>query len=360
MASPDLIDQPRSVRDEDRLDLSAVTAWLAEAVPDRAELATTPQQRQFRGGASNLTYLLQWPHTDLVLRTAPPGTKARSAHDMGREVRVLTALSGHYPVPRVVAHCTDATVIGREFYLMERLQGLILRQDIPPGLQLTEAQARGLCETWLDHLLALHQLDPDAVGLGELGRGTGYVARQVGGWSKRYRAARTPDAPSFEGVMAWLDAHQPPDVATCLIHNDWRFDNLVLDPTEPTRVLGVLDWEMSTRGDPLMDLGGALAYWVQADDPAALQLMRLQPTHLPGMPGRAELVERYLHRSGLAARVPSFLFYEVFGLFRLAGILQQIYYRYFHKQTTNARFAGFVHVAAALEQLCLERLEAEG
>jgi len=358
MANPDLIDQPKAVRDEDRLDLQAVTAWLQGAVPERTELHAIPEQRQFRGGASNLTYLLTWPEHTLVLRTAPKGTKAKSAHDMGREVRVLTGLAGHFPVPVVVAHCTDDAVIGREFYVMERLEGLILRQDVPPGLTLSEADARTLCETWLDNLLALHQLDPAAVGLSTLGRGHGYVGRQVAGWSKRFRRARTPDAPSFESVMTWLDDHQPEDIATCLIHNDWRFDNLVLDADDPATVLGVLDWEMATLGDPLMDLGGALAYWVQADDAAPMLLMRRQPTHLPGMMTRDELVARYLERAGLTHRVPSFRFYEVFGLFRLAVILQQIYYRYFHKQTTNPLFAGFVHMATFLEQRCIARIAA--
>lgn len=351
-----LIDQPTAVRDEDRLDLEAIVAWLQTTLPERTELHTLPAQQQYRGGASNLTYLLSWPTTALVLRTAPPGTKARSAHDMGREVRVVTGLRGHYPVPVVVAHCTDPAVIGREFYLMERLEGLILRHDIPAGLALSADDARSLCETWLDHLLALHQIDPATVGLDRLGSGAGYVARQVAGWSKRFGRARTPDVGSFETVMTWLHTNQPADVATCLIHNDWRFDNLVLDPNEPTRVLGVLDWEMSTRGDPLMDLGGALAYWVQSDDPIPMQLMRRQPTHLPGMPGRDALVARYLARSGLADRVASFRFYEVFGLFRLAVIVQQIYYRWYHKQTSNPMFESFGMMVNFLEQRCLERL----
>ena len=356
----ELIDQPKAVREEDRLETSAIVAWLQAALPDRPALHHEPTQRQFRGGASNLTYLLSWPDDALVLRTAPVGTKARSAHDMGREVKVVSGLAGHYPVPVVVAHCTDDAVIGREFYLMERLEGLILRHDVPAGLDLSAQRARALCETWLDHLLALHQIDPAAVGLENLGKGQGYVGRQVAGWSKRLRKAHTPDVASFESVMAWLQEHQPEDLATCLIHNDWRFDNLVLDPSDPTQVLGVLDWEMSTLGDPLMDLGGALAYWVQADDPMAMQLMRRQPTHLPGMPTRAELVQRYLERSGLADQVPSFRFYEVFGLFRLAVIAQQIYYRWVHKQTTNPMFASFGMMANVLEQRCLERLDTDG
>jgi len=357
-AMSDLTDRPSKVRDEDRLDVQRLVGWLRRALPDQPELHTLPEQSQFRGGASNLTYLLSWPTRSLVLRMAPPGTKAKSAHDMGREVTVLRALTGHFPVPQVTAHCTDGAVLGREFYLMERLEGLILRQDPPPGLSLGPSEARALCEAWLDHLIALHQLDPTAVGLDNLGRGRGYVARQVAGWTRRYTRARTPDAAAFDTVMDWLASEQPDDVATRLIHNDWRFDNLVLDPAEPSRVLGVLDWEMSTLGDPLMDLGGALAYWCEADDPPAMHLMRRQPTHLPGMPTRAELVARYLERSGLAATIPSFRFYEVFGLFRLAVIVQQIYYRYYHKQTTNPMFSGFVHIATFLEQRCLERIQA--
>lgn len=351
----DLIDQPRSVRAEDRLDLAAICGWLAT---DRPDLAEHPSQQQFAGGASNLTYLLRWPHTELVLRTAPPGTKAKSAHDMGREVRVLRALNGRFAVPDVVAHCVDPSVIGREFYVMERLRGLILRQDLPEGLELSPEQGRSLCDAALDALVQLHGLPVSELGLSDLGRGEGYVRRQVEGWSRRYRKARTPDAASFEGVMAWLDAHQPEDVATVLIHNDWRFDNLVLDPADPTHILGVLDWEMCTLGDPLMDLGGSLAYWVQADDEAPLQMMRLQPTHLPGMRTRDEVVARYLARSGLADRVDSFDFYLVFGVFRLAGIAQQIYYRYFHKQTTNPRFASFVHIVGYLETRCEQLIAA--
>jgi len=351
----DLIDQPRKVRDEDRLDLPAIASWLSALDP---KFATTPSHKQFAGGASNLTYLLSWPHTDLVLRTAPRGTKARSAHDMGREVRVLRALQGHFPAPKVVAWCEDNAVIGRDFYLMQRVKGLILRQDLPAGLDLTADQAEQLCDAALDALVKLHSLDISPLGLGELGRGHGYVGRQIDGWSRRYRKARTPDAPSFEGVMAWLDANQPLDVATVLIHNDWRFDNLVLDPTDPTQILGVLDWEMCTLGDPLMDLGGSLAYWVQADDDAPMQMMRLQPTHLPGMRTRDEVVARYLERSGLVEKVERFDFYLVFGVFRLAGIVQQIYYRYYHKQTTNPRFASFVHIATYLETRCEQLIAA--
>ncbi len=208
----------------------------------------------------------------------------------------------------------------------------------------------------LDRLLALHQLDVDAVGLRDLGRGAGYCRRQVEGWSRRYDKARTPGAAAFDRVMDWLHARIPDDVATCLIHNDYRFDNLVLDPADPTRIIGVLDWEMCTLGDPLMDLGNSLAYWVQADDDAVSMLMRRQPTHLPGMATRQELVDRYLAQSGLGPR--PFTFYVVCGIFRLAAILQQIYYRYHHQQTRNPAFASFGEMARYLEGRCLQLIDA--
>ncbi|HEV7917941.1 MAG TPA: phosphotransferase family protein, partial [Solirubrobacterales bacterium] len=182
-------------------------------------------------------------------------------------------------------------------------------------------------------------VDKDAAGLSELGRGDGYVERQIGGWSKRYRAARTRNVPSFEKVMSWLERNQPADSGNVIIHNDWRFDNVILDPGEPQRIIGVLDWEMATLGDPLMDLGSALAYWVEADDDRIRQSFRRQPTHLPGMLTRREVVEHYADRTGLP--VENWAFYEVYGLFRLAGIIQQIYYRYYNKQTTNPAFKQF-------------------
>lgn len=352
--SDSVLDQPRKVRDEDRLDAERVAAWASDALGTSG----LPTQEQFRGGASNLTYLLRWPDRAVVLRTAPAGVKARGAHDMGREVRVLRALSGKVPVPQVLGHCTDDSVIGREFYVMERLEGIILRGDLPGTMALAESQAGALCEAMLDAWAGLHQLDLASVGLGDLGRGPGYVARQVSGWTRRYEKARTPDAPAFAEVMDWLAAHQPEDVATCLIHNDWRFDNLVLDPTDPTRIIGVLDWEMATRGDPLMDLGSALAYWVEAEDEAVMQLMRRQPTHLPGMMRRDEVVAAYLERSGHT--LDDFLFYEVFGLFRLAVILQQIWYRFTAGQTSNPSFSAFGHMVIYLEGRCRRRLEAAG
>jgi aminoglycoside phosphotransferase (APT) family kinase protein len=339
------------VREEDAFDVGAVVAWLRE---HGVRLDGDVVVRQFAGGASNLTYSLRSGNgRDLVLRRPPTGQKARGAHDMGREYRIQSALREPFGlVPETLVHCDDPAVIGSEFYVMERIDGLIPRRDLPAGVHL-DRDARRLCTNALDVLIALHRIDPAAHGLESLGKGEGYVARQVAGWSTRYRNARTDDAGDYETVMAWLDAHQPPDVATCLVHNDFRFDNLVLDRADPTRVIGVLDWEMATIGDPLMDLGGTLAYWVQADDDEFMQRFRRQPTHLPGMLTRAEVVRYYGDAMRLSVTPAQWRFYEVFGLFRLGVIAQQIYYRYFHGQTSNEAYAIFGPAARHLEQRCL-------
>ncbi|MCW2714700.1 MAG: putative aminoglycoside phosphotransferase [Frankiales bacterium] len=339
-------DEPRELRAEDAFDVAAVHAWLSQRV---AGLGGPPLVRQFGGGASNLTYLLEYADQELVLRRPPAGAKAASAHDMRREHRVQDSLRPHYPyVPRMVAFCDDAAVLGSDFYVMERLRGTILRGRLPRGTSLTKEQAAALGRHAVDSLVALHQVDAAAAGLSDLGRGPGYVGRQVAGWSGRYRQARTDDVPDFTAVMAWLDRHQPADVAMCLIHNDFRLDNLVLG--EDLQVIGVLDWEMATLGDPLMDLASALAYWVQADDDEVMLLSKRQPTDLPGMPTRAEVVEHYTSATGLALH--SWTFYEVFGLFRLAGIVQQIYLRYVRGQTTNPAFQHYGHFVAYLESRC--------
>ena len=340
-------DGARPVREEDSFDVAALHAWLAARTDGLGD--SLPEVQQFSGGASNLTYLLRYPARDLVLRRPPAGHKAASAHDMRREHRVQAALAPHYPyVPEMVAFCDDPAVLGTDFYVMQRVPGTILRGRLPEGMSLSPEQARGLGLRAVDSLVELHRVDATAAGLGDLGKGRGYVGRQVSGWSDRYRRARTDDVPDFEAVMSWLAANAPDDVDTCLVHNDFRLDNLVLD--DDLHVVGVLDWEMATLGDPLMDLGGALAYWVQADDDDVFRISKRQPTDLPGMPTRAEVVDHYRARTGLA--VEDWAFYEVFGLFRLAGIAQQIYYRFAHGQTTNPAFKDFWFFVAYLDERC--------
>ena len=349
------------VREEDAFDVARVAAWLRAHAIDPAGLDGRPDVRQFAGGASNLTFLLSWPGRQLILRRPPRGAKAKSAHDMGREFTIQSKLAPVFAyVAPMVAFCADPDVIGSEFYVMERLEGTILRADLPEGMTLTPADARRLCTNFLDVLVELHGVDPDAAGLGDLGKGHGYVGRQVAGWSDRFRRARTDNVGDFEPVMRWLDDRRPDDVATCVIHNDYRLDNVVLDPADPLRIRGVLDWEMATLGDPLMDLGGAMAYWIQADDDEHFQLFRRQPSHLPGMLTRWQVVEHYAARTGRSVTPEQWAFYEVFGLFRLAVIAQQIYYRFHHGQTTNEAYAAFLPVVQYLEQRCRRLIDAAG
>ena len=344
------------VRDEDAFDVGGVAAWLREHAGDRIGLEGTPEVLQFSGGASNLTYLLRYPTRDLILRRPPAGRKAKGAHDMGREFRIQSRLKPVFPsVPEMVAFCDDPTVLGSEFYVMDRVEGTILRRNLPPGLDLSPDQVRRLCTNALDVLVELHSVDPEAAGLQDIGKGAGYVGRQVRGWSDRYRKAKTWNVGSYEPVMRWLADNQPDDVRTCVIHNDFRFDNLVLSPSRdgaPGHVVAVLDWEMATLGDPLMDLGGALAYWIEAGDDRVFSLFRRQPTHVPGMLTRQEVVDYYTSRMGISLTRDEWTFYEVFGLFRLAVIAQQIYYRYFHRQTTNKTYKQFHYVVLYLEWRC--------
>lgn len=350
MTSP--LDQPGELRAEDAFDAAAVRSWLAGRVTGLGELR---EVRQYPGGASNLTYLLRFDDRELILRRPPAGRKARSAHDMKREYRVQRRLRPVYPyVPEVLALCEDESVLGSDFYVMERIEGVILRGEPPAGLELSPAQARALAFRVIDRLIELHEVDPDAAGLADLGRGAGYVRRQVTGWSDRYTRARTDDSPDCAAVMAWLAGNQPDDVRICVIHNDFRFDNVVLDPSGGPGgldVVGVLDWEMATLGDPLMDLGGSMAYWIQADDDETALSLRRQPTHLPGMPTRAEVVDHYCARMGLSAA--NWTFYEVFGWFRLLVIMQQIHYRYRAGQTNNPAFRHFGRFVEYLAARCL-------
>lgn len=341
----------RPVRAEDAFDVDAAVTWLRAHADERyaAGLTGEPEVLQFSGGASNLTYLLRFPDLDLVLRRGPSGTKARGAHDMGREHRIQAALGPVFPyVAPMVAMCDDPSVLGGDFYVMERIAGTVPRREMP--VDLSADQARGLCESMLDRLVELHSVDPAGAGLDTLGKGEGYVRRQVEGWSARYRRAHTTGQPDLERTMAWLDQHQPPDVGSCVIHNDYKLDNLVLAEDDPTRIVGIFDWEMATVGDPLMDLGAALAYWVQADDDPDFQSFRRVPTHLAGMLTRTELVAGYCQRAGRDVSSQDAVFYEAYGVFRLAVIAQQIYYRYANGQTTNEAYALFGPAVQVLDR----------
>ncbi len=353
--------------------------------------------QQFPSGHSNLTYALQLGAREYVLRRPPFGAKIATAHDMGREYRILSHLHPVYPrVPRPYVYCEDESVIGAPFYVMERVSGLILRARPPEGIALTPELMRDLSTALIDNLAAIHAVDYRAAGLESLGKPEGYVARQVRGWSERYLNAKTDDIPEMERVARWLaDAkRQPPDSGAALIHNDYKYDNVVFDPnviatlseakgkqspssnletpalacgasvassqpfdSAPLRsgsllamtkapIVAVLDWEMATIGDPLMDLGTTLGYWVDADDPPELRAASFGPTMLAGNLNRAGLVERYARASG--RDVSNIQFYYVYALFKIAVIVQQIYKRYVQGYTRDARFAGLGEMVKVL------------
>ena len=346
-----LNDQSTQIRPGEELDASLIDPYLKAHIPG---LQGTLKISQFPGGASNLTYLLEYPGQEFVLRRPPFGHKAKSAHDMGREYRILNQLNAGFPYcPKAYVHCTDESVIGSEFYVMERVNGIILRADLPAELNFSPEQTTQLCKSFIDKLVELHNVDYQACGLGDLGKPEGYVARQISGWSDRYEKALTPDAPLWTEVKAWLNEKMPADhPKSAIVHNDYRFDNVILDPRDPQRIIGVLDWELTTLGDPLMDLGNTLAYWIEAGDPAPVQLMRRQPSNAPGMLTRQQFADYYAERAGI--EIKSIDFYYTYGLFRLAGIVQQIYYRFFHGQTQDKRFAQFVQMNKLLEQMSLQ------
>jgi len=329
MLSPD---EPRPVRAGEELDAERLRSYLAgrlRAAPGPLEIL------QFPHGHSNLTYLLRLGGEEYVLRRPPFANRVKSAHDMGREYRVLEPLCRVYePAPCPVLFCDDESVIGAPFYVMQRRRGVVFRgADAPPPDTL-----RVVSESLVDNLARLHAVDYRAAGLGDLGHPGGYVERQVSGWTKRYLDAQTDELPDLEAVGAWLAANRPADSGAAVIHNDYKFDNLLLDPADPSRVEAVLDWEMATVGDPLMDLGTTLGYWVEPGDPEPLQKLVTGPTIEPGCLTRRGVVERYERATGRAVDRP--LFYYAFGLFKVAVIAQQIFARHARGATADPRFAG--------------------
>ena len=331
----DFIDHADSVRAGEELPLAALEPYLLSHFPDSCGPLTVSQ---FPSGHSNLTYLITLDNREMVLRRPPFGSKVKTAHDMSREYRVLSKLHDAYrAAPHVLLYCDDESVLGAPFYLMEKIRGTILRKDPPATLNFTSDVARRLSESFVDNLARLHALDYRAIGLGDLGKPQGYLERQVRGWIDRYHASRTHDLPQIERIADWLREHLPSPSQATLIHNDYKYDNMVLDPTDITKIVGLLDWEMCTIGDPLTDLGTALAYWVDASDPEELQRVRWSPSNYPGSFTRAELVERYALATG--RYVSSMAYYLAFARFKVGVILQQIYYRYHTGLTRDQRFA---------------------
>jgi aminoglycoside phosphotransferase (APT) family kinase protein len=349
------LDAPALVRPGEELDLSKLEPFLRRHFPAEREGITL---QQFRSGHSNLTYSVRLGDREMVLRRPPFGTKVKSAHDMGREFRVLSKLHAAYPLaPSVLLYCDDDSVLGAPFYLMERLHGIIIRRNPPPGMEFSPDTAGRLSESFVDNLARLHGLDYAAVGLAEIGKPDGYLQRQVTGWIERYAGSETHEFLEVERIASWIEKHLPPAGTAALIHNDYKYDNTVLNPDDPTEITGVLDWEMCTIGDPLSDLGTALAYWVDPDDSSELQEIRWGPTTYPGSLSRSELVERYARKTGRDMRhMP---FYLAFARFKIAVIVQQIYYRYHHGLTRDPRFAGMPEAIKALLRASLEAAESD-
>lgn len=338
------LDGTKPVREGEQLDLPALDAYLTEQIPG---LSGDLCVEQFPSGYSNLTYLLRKGDTELVLRRPPFEVQVKSGHDMGREHRVLSALQGVYPhAPRPLAFCEDGSVIGAPFYVMERRRGIILRKRLPRDLGVDPPMLRCMCESLVDELAALHGIDLDAAGLSDFGRPEGYVERQVEGWIARFERAKTSEVPDIDSIGAWLREHMPADGTPTLVHNDYKFDNVMLDPADPTKIVAVLDWELCTVGDPLMDLGTTLGYWVQSDDDPRWQAMAFGPTNASGAMTRREVAERYAQITG--RDISNMLYYYCFALLKLAGIVQQIYFRWKQGYTKDPRFGMLDQIVLAL------------
>jgi aminoglycoside phosphotransferase (APT) family kinase protein len=343
-----LDDAPVPLADDADFDPSGLIRYLHQAAP---ELGDDIRLFRFPGGNSNLTYLIKGATLDYVLKREPPGSKAKGAHDMGREFRMMYSLASVYPLaPKAIALCEDPGVFGGVFVLMERREGLIVRTAADGGAALPKQLLQ-----LIDGLAALHRVDINKTGLSSLGRPEGYRQRQTEGWIQRFRAAALNESPLGEGIAAWLVEHIPPEPQMAsVIHNDFKLDNLVWDKDAPERLIGVLDWEMATLGDPLMDLACTLSFWIEASDPSDLKSLRAMPSAAPGAPTRQEALARYLGQS--TAEMSDFRFYRCFGLFRRAVIEQQKFYRYSTGQTGDSRFKNLDEAVTTLLETCAQEL----
>jgi len=330
-------DQAGEIRSGEQPDYEAIASYLKSHFSD---LDGEMKVRQFGGGASNLTYLISFENFECVMRRPPYGAQIKSAHDMGREFRVLDALSKHYKkAPKPLLYEESGDVLGCQFYVMERVHGVILRHNDGSDGSIPQDMVADIANGLMDTLAELHALDYKAVGLGDLGKPQGYVQRQVEGWTRRYMKAKTDEVESIEFIAKWLAKEMPTESHASIIHNDYKHDNVVLDKDNLSEVKAILDWEMCTIGDPLMDMGTVLSYWINPEDHPALKKNFPNPSALPGNPNRSGLLALYESKTGRKMDNP--VFYYVFGLFKTAVILQQIYARFKVGHTTDQRFANF-------------------
>lgn len=308
---------------------------------------------QFSNGYSNLTYLIESSDKSYVLRMPPKGATKRG-HDMSREFKVLSQLSkGFSKIPNAYVYSDNHDILGRPFYIMEKIEGEIITYNRAKELAISPDSFTKISNSWLETFIELHATDYKACGLEDLGKPNGYVERQVSNWGKQYLKAKIQDVPEAIKVMEWMEVNQPKSYDHCLIHNDFKYDNVVFSDSNWNKINAVLDWEMCTLGDPLMDLGTSIAYWSIPSDPAALLQGLPSPTMLPGNPSRTEIAELYASKSG--RKIDNLVFYYVFGLFKIAVIVQQIYYRYEKGLTTNEKFK---HLDKSSQFLCMMALQA--
>jgi aminoglycoside phosphotransferase (APT) family kinase protein len=355
MTATDLsIDEPSDVRDEERVDPERLRAFVEQAFSRRGEPLSI---LQFRKGHSNLTYLVRYGDEEAVLRRAPFGVKVKTAHDMRREFTILSALQGVYDkAPRPIAFCDDESILGAKFYLMERRRGVVLRGEGGDAKQFPPELLMRMSTALVENLADLHAVDVARPALATIGHPQGYVARQVEGWTARHANAKTDEIGDIESVARWVNANIPSESGAAVVHNDYKYDNVMLDPSDLTRIVAVLDWEMATVGDPLLDLGTLLGYWSDRDDPPEMRARPYGPTFLPGSLSRQGLVEAYARKSRRDGFSP--LFYYVFALFKIAVIVQQIYKRYVEGSTSDPRFRAlgeWVRVLGRQAALALEK-----
>jgi len=333
----------KDVRKGEQLDWVRLVGWLRERLPacgvHGLDVDREPTIAQFPGGHSNLTYLVRFGDSGVVVRRPPLGPVAPTAHDMAREFRWLSAMHRVFPLaPRPYLLCEDPSVVGAVFYAMERRRGIVVRAEEPPALASPNARRR-LSASMIDTLADLHAIDVAGSGLQTLGKPADFVERQVRGWTERWQRSQTEPLAEMDALAAWLRERLPVDpAAPSVVHGDFKLDNVMLDPDDVSRLVAVFDWEMSALGDPLVDLGIVLTYWEPTAPPEQRDALTTV-THRPGYFTRDEIVERYGARSG--RDLSGIRYYEVFAVFKIAVVIQQIYYRYVQGQTTDARFAAF-------------------
>jgi len=343
-----------NIRKGEELNIEAVDALIKTHRPD---IQSAPHVAQYSSGASNLTYAIDYPEQRFVLRRPPFGYIPKGGHDMHREYRIQTALHPVYPfVAKTLFYTDDDAHIGAEFYVMERAEGHLIHKNIPPEWEWGRDETRRLNESFVRRLVDLHNVDFKAAGLADFGKPDGYVERQILGWNKRWTKAWTEDVEKFEDVCRWLEDNRPnTEQGVGLLHGDFRIDNCILDQNDPTQINAILDWEISALGDPLMDLGNTLAYWIQADDPDFMKMVVRQPSMEPGMMTRQEFLDVYA--AARKINTDGFQFYYIYGIWRLAVIIQQIYYRFYHGHTDNPKFKAYGMMTNALGQLARYKIK---